>query len=160
MDIKRELMQFFSNQFMTKTRDDGTEFTCLGDNVPAWCTEVVHSAHGDYLPDDWRYHWIAAASDFFADNDPDNWDELLNEETDSLVNVYNSDLLRWLSSNLTRSGYVNDAVNEMGFPDEFDIFHTIMMGQYEEIRETLESLLSSISDIAENAEPYAAGYNL
>lgn len=160
--VKNQIMQFFANQFETRERENDETFVCLRDNAPAWCRDVCRESHSGMMPDDWRYSWISSAADTLADIDPDSWEEQTHEIADGLVDVYNGRLLAWLASNLTRAEYVNDAVSN-GLVDvsgDFDLYRAIMAGQYEEIRETLETLVSEIESIADDVEPYAAGFNM
>lgn len=159
--VKNQIMQFFANQFQVKERDNGDTFLCLSDSAPSWCQDVCREAHGGLMPDDWRYSWISSAADSLVDIDPDNWDEF-HEIADGLVDVYNDRLSAWLASNLTRAEYVNDAVSS-GLVDvsgDFDLYRALMAGQYEEINETIQSLVSEIESLADDVEPYAAGFNM
>lgn len=47
--------------FETAERQDGETFWRLKDGSPEWVTDLVLNAHGDFLPDDWRYACIGAA---------------------------------------------------------------------------------------------------
>lgn len=161
MNTKNEIMRFFSNQFESRERESGDTFFCMGDNRPTWCQDVARECHGDLLPDDWRYKWLSLASSILADIESDNWEERVFEIADDLTDVYNGRLLTWLSSNLTRAAYVEDYVNENGIDsNNFDLFRLLMAGQCQEISETLSTLIQQISDLAENVEPYTAGFNM
>lgn len=91
--------------------------------------EMVRAAHGDMLPDDYKYEYIVDALERLAEGYDDEGDEI---EAD----VYNSALLDWLGSHLERAGYVEDAVKEWGMDSKsFDLFTAIGFGQVFEKRE-------------------------
>ena len=119
-----------SRAFERRTRNNGDEFVCLGDGRPDWMQELAHEVHGDMLPDDWKYELFERAVDGYNDE---------SYESD----VYNSRLLSWASSNLTRPAYVDEAVENYGYPN--DHIKAIVMGQmaemddiYKRIEEWLE----------------------
>ena len=157
--VKNQIAQFFANQFETRERENGETFVCLGDSAPSWCQDVCRESHSGMMPDDWRYSWISSAADTLVDIDPDDWGEQTHEIADGLIDVYNGRLLSWLASNLTRIEYVNEA-SENGLPRENDIINAIQCGQYQEITETVSTLISEIESLADDVEPYAAGFNM
>lgn len=113
--------------FQTKTRDDGSVFICLVDDRPEWVYEAVREAHDDEFPDDWRYEHCALIFEQVAQgaNDPDDADTI----ADSLVDIYDADIVKWLADNTTRSAYVDDWHNDYGA--EFnDVISSIRGGQY------------------------------
>lgn len=159
---KNRIMQFFANQFETRERENGQTFVCLGENRPEWCQNVARESHGDMMPDDYRYKWISHGAETLADIPADEWEERIHEIADGMVDVYNFNLLEWVSSNLSRAEWVNDAVHN-GLVDvsgDFDLYRAIMAGQYEEIRETLVTLVEEIESLADDVEPFSAGFNM
>ena len=73
------------------------------DGSPEWVTELVHAAHDDMLPDDWRYEKIADALEYIAEvDDPDDSGEF----ADQAVDIYTGARLAWLASHLSRPGYL------------------------------------------------------
>ncbi len=122
-----------ASSFEVATREDGTEYTRRKEDAPTWLQELVFEAHGDMLPDDWRYACIAAACEAIADGTDD-----AHDFADPYVDVYTADLYEWLSSNLTRQGYCDDADREYGA--DTGIVERIQVGQYEEAREVFEAV--------------------
>jgi hypothetical protein len=57
-----------SQAFETRKRDNGDKYVALKDGSPEWMTDVCHKAHGDMLPDDWRYSFISEAVDYIDEN--------------------------------------------------------------------------------------------
>ena len=93
--------------------------------------EFFHHAHGDMLPDDFRYTMI---HDILCNMVDDDGDEDPIDMLDSLVPIYSSDLLAWISSNLTRISYCDQ------YQDEFDgsalkLTEIITGGYFEELQE-------------------------
>lgn len=131
----------------TSTRPDGSTYYRLADNAPSWISELVYTAHGDMMPDDYIYRWCSYALDAFAD-----YDEPQKAIDDLQSEPYNSQLLAWLSSNLSRIAFVDDAM-ENGAED---LISAVSWGQTEEMREVyysvLESLVTELEELeAENA---------
>lgn len=145
----RELAGNLYDAFQTKTRDNGEEFVCLKDGSPEWMANVVRAAHGDMLPDDFRYSFIKEAAGAIHDaGDDADLDDAAAEFSDE-VDLYNSDLLRWVGSSVTRASYCDDAMEELGQPD--GLFKLLQWGQAEERREVFELVVSSLLELAEDA---------
>jgi hypothetical protein len=49
--------------------DPESSFIRLRDGAPEWVRDLVHAAHGEFLPDDWRYDKIQEALLFIAENE-------------------------------------------------------------------------------------------
>jgi hypothetical protein len=133
--------------FIADTRTNGATFYKLKDGSPEWMTDAISAAHGDFMPDDWRYAAIrdVAGSMQYSEEPEDGF-----EECDGLVDVYNSGLTAWLASSISRAEYVNEAVAEFEYPD--DIFKALQYGQLAEYREIWGALYSFLSDMAEEEE--------
>lgn len=159
-DVKRALAQFIYDSLETRTRDNGDEFVTRKDSAPEWVQNVCQEAHDGMMPDDWRYGAIQALVANLSDNDSDEWENLQHGICDDNVDVYNAELLNWVSSNLTRAEYVSEAVEEMGVPEPFDLYKTLQYGQYREMEEVYSSLVSSIEERAEDLELWSAGWNM
>jgi hypothetical protein len=117
-------------------------FVRVKDGAPEWVTDLVREAHGDFLPDDWRYEVIRNAVEWIRDND----EQESGEFADDQVDVYTGARLVWLSSNLRRASYVDEAISEFGFDTERGIIDMIGLGQYFEAQEVFGSVLSSLED--------------
>lgn len=141
----QELASHYSKMFIRDTRDDGTEYVKTIDERPEELTELIHKAHGDMMPDDWRYKFIEESLDIIAEQDEDDLDcpEL---EPD----IYTHDLLQWLASRNDRYDYVDQATEEYGHGNS--LINDIMLGQIKEKEEVYFSVLSSLREIKENIE--------
>lgn len=127
-------------------REDGSQYVRVRDDAPAWVGTLVHAAHGDLLPDDWRYETIRDALAAIADSTlGEDYDEAHAFADDA--DIYNSDLLAWVGSNLTRGSYVDEAREEYGEPRDF--YHSIQMGQYMERREVFDAVLAALTERAD-----------
>ena len=134
--------------FETATRDNGSEFVRIKEGSPEWVTDLVRKAHGDdFLPDDWRYETIRSALGFIADEatDPDDGSA---EFADTQVDVYTSELIAWMGSNLRRVGYVNEAAEEYG-SGVTEIERMMMWGQYAEAEEVYALTLNALEDLTD-----------
>lgn len=130
------------------TRNDGTEFVYLRDGSPEWMTDLCHHAHGDMLPDDWRYELIERAVGAIANAEDDTesaYDLFLEEEIDHLY----SRLLDWVSSHSSRPCRVDDVVDNYGY-DNF--FSAVAMAQESELQEIAVLVWEFLQEMIEEME--------
>lgn len=135
----------------TRTRDDGERFTTTRDDAPEWVRDLVMHAHGDFLPEDWRYETIRDALEQLADGDYETADDAREDDgdfADSAVDVYTAPLLRWLASNLNRPGYVDEARDEGLISGQENITQQITVGQYLEAREVYALVIDALESRA------------
>lgn len=143
-DLAKEAGEFFT----TKAREDGAEYFTLKDGAPEWVKDLIHKAHGEFLPDDYRYRWAYGAMEFIADSDGDPMDDAA-EFADLAVDTYTGDRLAWLSSNLQRPGYCDQVVQDYGsMPDPGDIISLIGCGQYVEAEEVYGLVLQALESVS------------
>jgi len=84
-------------------------------------------AHQDELPNDWIYNQIDNA--LIAISESTN-EEYLQESAQNNVDIYNYDLINWLSEHLNRIESVNETVQEYGIDSKnFDLIQVISMTQ-------------------------------
>ncbi len=132
--------------FTTKTRESsGDAFTCTTDDAPEWVSDMCYAAHGKMFPDDWRYSFILDALDALIDNDGDNDSALESIEPD----VYNKDLLDWLSSRNDRASYCDDVAKEFGLDPYLGIIERIRFGQLAEKQEVFNQVCEFLEEIEE-----------
>lgn len=109
------------------------EFYILDDTVPPALEDLVREAHGEFLPDDFRYEVIYSALVAFADcRTTDDLEEVRVE-----ADVYSHDLIRWLGSNLRRIAYCDEAQAEFGL-EMADVMTLITYGQQREKDEIVD----------------------
>ena len=138
--------------FKSKKRDDKSEFWSAGDNAPQWVKDLCYTAHkvDDVMPNDYIYAYIVEALDLIVEA---SGAECLSEIEEDIFGiegeVYNSDLLSWVSSNLSFSSYVDQAMSEFEAKEHFN---ALMIGNSLHKQAIAMSVLSSIDDQAEDVE--------
>lgn len=128
--------------------ESGESFVRVKDGAPEWVTELARKAHGDMLPDDYRYKVIRSALDAlaYADEAAD-LDDLESEFADD-VDLYTSDLTAWLGSHAYRVSYCDDARDEYGQPQKGEgIMAAIALGQYMERREVFRLVRQALEEV-------------
>lgn len=89
---------------------------------------------------------LGEIGDCFCDYDDGYISDIMFEIADNHINIYNHDLLKWLSDNLANAYYIEQAVNEYGIDSKnFDFYRLIQQGQfmqnYEDLQEHLNDAL-------------------
>ena len=111
-------------------------YYCLKDNLEnkEEIQRFIELLHNGELPNDWRYDIIHSLLDSLLNNYDVNNEEEAYEHidiiSDSLVNVYNYGLAKWLCEDVSR-GYFEDLPSIEG--SDTSIYGIIMKRQYEEI---------------------------
>ena len=127
MSIKKsaqECLEFL----VTKTRSNGDSFVCFRDDKPDWMQALAREAHGDQMPNDFRYEFIESALTALANHSD------LDDARDSLESdIYTSELTAWLHSRNDRTCYVDEAISEFGKGQTID--QDLAMGQLLERQE-------------------------
>jgi hypothetical protein len=146
MTTVQELATQFRSHFTEDTRANGEKFWKAEYEGMEGLDELIRTAHSDMMPEDWKYQFIVDALEAIAESDDPDSPEL---EAD----VYNSDHLRWLSSNLTRAEYVDEWVSNFGIePSKFNLFEAIGGGQWTEREEVYWLVLSSLRELVKTTE--------
>lgn len=138
----------FIADFKCETRPSTEEkfYTLKANANPDLC-RLVREAHGDFLPDDFRYEMIVDALYAFGDCEDDADLEEVQLEPD----VYNHDLLKWLSSNLNRIAYCDETREEFGLIDA-DLMTLITYGQQREKDEVISLVRDFLINLCESQE--------
>ena len=140
--------------FHTKKRDSGTSYIAtdkLG-GPPTWVQDMCHEAHGGMLPDDYKYRMIRDTLQHIVEEDEgepeDTFRDLAYEWADSDTEIYNAALTEWLGSNLGRSGYVDEEMEEAGavWP-EGGVFALLQAGYGAECREVYGLVIDYLDGI-------------
>lgn len=153
MATLQEIAKQAADSFERATRDDGSAYVRTKDDAPEWVRDdVVFPAHGDMLPDDWRYETVWLACEWIAEN-AGNAEDTSGEFADSRVDIYTSALTDWLGSHVTRPGYVDDAREEFGACDDASgILGEIARGQYLEASEVYSLTFAALDARADGEE--------
>lgn len=139
-----ELAGIAVKSFETRTRADGDKFICRKDDAPEWVEDLCREAHGDAFPDDFIYRIIWDAVCAIADNDGD---EDAARDSVSEPDIYNSDLLAWVSGDLHRAQYADDAIKEFGADT---LFAALQYGQSEQRGEIFDAVWSFLEEKADD----------
>lgn len=164
--VLAELANAFETRTRTRTRDDGTTYTCLKDDAPAWLagyagTTVMHDIHAavdDRFPDDWIYASIAGMADTMTGYDAADADDMrenVHEIADGMVDVYNCDRSAWLAMNLNNAALCDEACSELGCDPDAGMFTRIGLGQYLALTRIGEAIISACESEADERD--AAG---
>lgn len=155
MDI-RQLADRAVSFFEIKTRagarpsDEPERFWVMKARYPGWVRDLAFKAHGDMMPDDFKYETIVQTLEALSEGQ--------NPDEPSLeADVYTKDLLEWLSSNLERAGYVDDAAEEFGHASErgshgAGIIGDIAQGQWHEKDEIWRLVVEALNERLEAIE--------
>lgn len=146
-----ELAKQLADAFTTDTRSDGATFCKLREGSPQWMTDAIRAAHGDILPMDWIYEHCSRMADKMTEYEPEQWDDSVGEWADSLGDVYNYDLARWLSLHLDFPGFVDDAVGEYGHSAD-GVMGDVRMGQCHLLEQIACAMLNAVREQAEDLE--------
>jgi len=137
--------QEMSEAFETRERDNGDKFRVLKNGSPEWMTEIVHTVHGDALPDDTIYRFIEMTVDAIADCDPDATEDDIQERLYEIEpDVYTSDLTEWLHARNDHVYYLTEALEEF---NPRDGFQALSMAQANQIKEVAFDTLSALENL-------------
>lgn len=145
MSIQARARELY-DAFVTDKRLDGTEFVKLQDGSPEWMKDLCRAAHGEMFPDDFRYAMIEEMASKIADSNEDA--DMDDVRCEIEADIYTSDLTAWLASRTDRYGYVDEAVEEMGWPDS-GLTQALQMGQVREKEEVFEAVRESLEKLEE-----------
>jgi len=150
----RENLETLYNSLERKEREPGLGcFYCLKEDLEN--REEIQSfmmdLHNEETPNDWRYDIIHSLLDSLLNNYDVNNEEEAYEHidiiSDSLVNVYNYGLAKWLCEDVSR-GYF-DTSSEISSIYEVNhsesIYGVIMKRQYEEISTMASKIINYCS---------------
>ena len=133
-----EFAKELQGMFITDTRDNGEKFIKTIDNRPEWLQELIREAHGDMMPEDYKYQFVSDAIDYIADNGND--EELL-DYPEIEPDCYTSDLTAWLNSDNRRVYYLTEVLEEMDIKDGFQ---ALAAAQLQEKREVYNIILEGL----------------
>ena len=138
----KENLETLYNSLEQKQRKPGLGcFYCLKENLEnkEEIQRFIELLHNEESPNDWRYDIIHSILNSLINNyDVNNEDEALEHIdiiSDSLVNVYNYGLAKWLCEDVSR-GYFDSSSEISSIYDvnhSESIYGVIMKRQYEEI---------------------------
>lgn len=125
-------------------RDKERDVVLPAADAPQWFTDLCLDAHGDFMPDDWKYEFIQDALRHIADGQTDELPDL------DAIYPYTADRLRWIGSNLNRPSYCDEAMEECGKPA--DTLTLIAWGMQKELEEVHSRVLEFLNGIWEDQD--------
>jgi len=126
----KEFAEELQGYLTTDKRDDDTQFIKTTENCPTWFKSLVMEAHGEMMPEDYKYQFVSDAIDYIADNG-DNDDLLDCPEIEP--DWYTSDLTAWLHSDNRRVYYLTEVLEELGIKDGFQALASAQLREKEEV---------------------------
>ena len=135
----QELAKLARCAFTLETREDGSEYWTHNRCAPEWIGELCNTAHGDMLPDDYRYKFIVHALDELEE--VEDLDEAGHQWE---FEPYLSRLAHWLGSHNHRFSYCDDWAEEIGFANIKDTYHLLAGGHLQERLEVLDLVRGSL----------------
>jgi hypothetical protein len=140
-ELAREALEWFE----TDTRDNGEKFVKTKDGRPDWLKTLIFTAHGDMMPDDYRYKFIEDALQYISDQDEDEDMDFPEIKADS----YTSELTKWLHSRNDRVCYLTEALEEYEIKDGFRALQAAQLCEREEV---YFSVLNSLRELCKDQE--------
>jgi len=147
-----EIITIALDNMETVKRDSGEWYTRTKQGAPLWMTDMIRACHGDMFPDDFRYKTIYDLLGVTGDLESimsEDLEDISHELVDGQVDVYTSDLTKWLNSRDDRVYYLTEAIEEYDLKDGFK---ALMTAQYMEIEEIFNLLTQWILDFADEEE--------
>lgn len=138
-ELAREALEWFESG----TRDSGEKFVKTKYGRPDWLGNLIFAAHGDMMPDDYRYKFIEEALDLIANQDIDL--DCPEIEAD----IYTSDLTKWLHSRNDRVYYLTEALETFGMKDGFQALQSAQIIEKEEV---YWSVLENLRELCKDQE--------
>lgn len=149
--------------FERRHRDSGEVYVTHRAPDGNWVYQLVREAHGDMMPDDWRYAAIEAVLGALAENNFANADAARDNQhaiCAGLVDVYTADLTEWLHSSTARLGYVDEARFEGFIAADADEITRLQIGQFLEFFEIYGLVVDALEGEQERREQIADSLRL
>lgn len=147
-----EVISNLVDQFETKEKGNDT-IVVTKDNASQKLQDAIHEAHPyDCLPNDWIYQIfyriLVVMLDYKIETIED-FDECRHELVDSLVDIYNFELTKWLHFNSFALEYLEEAIDERGFSKDDGIIQVLQYAQYLAIDEIYTCVANLITSLVE-----------
>ena len=150
-------IQNYINEFETKQRDDGTSYTYLKDiksENGAKLYNALHKFNGSYPSNETCSTCLSCLEniiEYFNWEDDDEIKleklrDISSEIVDGMVDIYYSNILKWLSSDLNNVYYITQALEEFGEGEFKDGFRLLSTAQYLYIDEIMQEVINLLED--------------
>jgi hypothetical protein len=118
---------------------------------PQWIQDMIHECHYQgMLPDDYVFQWVYEFCREISELDENDDPHDIEVHSDT----YTHDLLKWLSSNLARIDFVEDAFDDSGWTEKCDLVLMIGIGQEKEMEEVLWTIIDKLQDRLDELEDF------
>lgn len=137
--------QNYSNYFKSNKRDNGETYVYLSDDRPEELQESVREAHGERLPNDFTYGSYADLLQKVTEyevNTIDDLEDVRHEIVDGYVDIYTSDLTKWLHDDIHNVEYLNDVMENYEPKDGYQLLSMAQYQAYDNIMTCIVDLLS------------------
>lgn len=125
--------------FHTGERANGEEYIYTED-APEWVAEMVREAHGDMMPDDWRYRFVRDVLSHLSDGESAEDVQYASADNDY---PYTAERTAWLSSRNDRMQYLDAAMGLDGITGGAGyLLGVAMIAERAEVAEVVSSHLS------------------
>jgi hypothetical protein len=137
---KAKTARSFLKEYSSK---DNRKVVLVLEDAPSWMIDLCRDAHGDMMPDDHKYRFIKESLDAIIESitGGDEGELFTQVEPD----IYAHDLLTWVSSNIMRVTYVDNAVENYGHGES--VIDDIGMGQLVEKNEVLDLVTRTLEKL-------------
>ena len=148
MHSLKQKAEIVAKQLTSKNRSNGDLFITLKSDAPEYIRTFVRSIHQGYMPDDFKYSFLAESLRALREHDS------LDDAKDSLESdIYNHELIRWLASHSGRVEYVNEAVIDgIASVVNFNLIQIIGVGQLEEKKEVFDLVVQNLKNLSPEIE--------
>jgi hypothetical protein len=111
---------------------------------PQWVQDIIHACHFEgMLPDNYVFEWV---HDFCVDISDENFDE---DDYYFEAETYTHDLLKWLSSNLNRLGWVDEVYDEEMGNNDSNFAVALGLAQEREMQFVLNTLIDGLKEVCD-----------
>lgn len=142
--IAADALAYFETARRT-TDDESCTFVKLKESAPGWLRDAVREAHGDMLPDDYKFRMAHEACETIAEVGEFGDMAEIEQEFADKADTYTSDLLTWLGSSYQRLSYCDAAISDHG-TTRTDMSEIISRGQMMEREEVFGVIREAIEN--------------
>lgn len=138
----QEKAKIMSRFLERKERKTGESFVYIKDQSPEWVIDICRECHQDMMPDDYKFEMIHEALKALKECKNDQDVDHVYLESD----IYTHQLLKWVSSHLTRIDYVDEYMGECDLAQS-DFLSLLSGGQLKEKNEVLSILIEELKNL-------------
>lgn len=142
-----DLAASYIGYFEWSKRISEEKYVFLRTDAPEELKEIMYKAHCGMAPDDFKFE---TAYNIMCAIAHSNEKDILEEmNLDQFVGIYSCALATWLSSNIERFGYCDEAVSSGMVGQDATTEQRLQAGQYGEINEIFNVILGELDRIVD-----------